>query len=45
VRAPRGTEISCRTWQQEAALRMLMNTLDLVSLSPTALVIVAAALP
>ena len=23
VRAPRGTEISCRGWQQEAALRML----------------------
>jgi urocanate hydratase len=28
VRAPRGTELSCRGWQQEAALRMLMNTLD-----------------
>ncbi len=28
VRAPRGTEISCRSWQQEAALRMLMNNLD-----------------
>ncbi|HEX8317143.1 urocanate hydratase [Longimicrobium sp.] len=28
VRAPRGTEISCRGWQQEAALRMLMNNLD-----------------
>jgi urocanate hydratase len=28
VVAPRGTEISCRGWQQEAALRMLMNNLD-----------------
>jgi urocanate hydratase len=28
VRAPRGTEISCRGWPQEAALRMLMNNLD-----------------
>src|SRR5215472_5711536 len=28
VRAPRGTRISCKGWQQEAALRMLMNNLD-----------------
>jgi urocanate hydratase len=28
IRAPRGTEITCRGWQQEAALRMLMNNLD-----------------
>jgi urocanate hydratase len=28
VRAPRGTAISCRSWLQEAALRMLMNNLD-----------------
>ena len=28
IRAPRGTSISCRGWQQEAALRMLMNNLD-----------------
>jgi urocanate hydratase len=28
VRAPRGTEISCKGWAQEAALRMLMNNLD-----------------
>jgi urocanate hydratase len=28
IRAPRGTEISCKGWQQEAALRMLMNNLD-----------------
>ncbi|MHB8325098.1 MAG: urocanate hydratase [Candidatus Dormibacteria bacterium] len=28
VRAPRGTELSCQGWPQEAALRMLMNNLD-----------------
>jgi urocanate hydratase len=28
VRAPRGNRISCKGWQQEAALRMLMNNLD-----------------
>src|SRR6187200_64568 len=28
VRAPRGPTLSCRGWQQEAALRMLMNNLD-----------------
>ena len=28
VRAPRGAEISCKSWHQEAALRMLMNNLD-----------------
>src|SRR3989440_190765 len=28
VRAPRGTAISCKGWQQEAAMRMLMNNLD-----------------
>jgi len=28
VRAPRGATLSCRGWQQEAALRMLMNNLD-----------------
>ena len=28
VRAPRGTELSCKGWIQEAALRMLMNNLD-----------------
>ena len=26
--APRGTELSCRGWPQEAAMRMLMNNLD-----------------
>ena len=28
VRAPRGPELSCKGWAQEAALRMLMNNLD-----------------
>jgi urocanate hydratase len=28
VRAPRGNHLSCKGWQQEAALRMLMNNLD-----------------
>ena len=28
IRAPRGTQISCKGWQQEAAMRMLMNNLD-----------------
>src|ERR1700674_3443044 len=27
-KSPRGTQISCKGWQQEAALRMLMNNLD-----------------
>jgi urocanate hydratase len=28
VRAPRGAQLSCRGWHQEAALRCLMNNLD-----------------
>ena len=28
VRAPRGSQISCKGWHQKAALRMLMNNLD-----------------
>ena len=28
VRAPRGTQLNTRGWQQEGALRMLMNNLD-----------------
>jgi urocanate hydratase len=28
VRAPRGTQLSCLGWPQEAAMRMLMNNLD-----------------
>jgi urocanate hydratase len=40
VRAPRGTDLSCRGWQQEAALRMLMNNLDpQVAEHPDALVV------
>ncbi|HUQ44754.1 MAG TPA: urocanate hydratase [Candidatus Limnocylindria bacterium] len=40
VRAPRGTELSCKGWQQEAALRMLMNNLDpAVAENPDALVV------
>jgi urocanate hydratase len=40
VRAPRGTALSCRGWQQEAALRMLMNNLDPeVAENPDALVV------
>jgi urocanate hydratase len=28
VRGPRGTALTCKGWQQEAAMRMLMNNLD-----------------
>jgi urocanate hydratase len=28
IRAPRGTDLSCKGWAQEAAMRMLMNNLD-----------------
>ncbi|MDP7009660.1 MAG: urocanate hydratase [Phycisphaerales bacterium] len=28
IRAPRGTDMTCKTWQAEAAMRMLMNNLD-----------------
>lgn len=28
IKAPRGKELSCKSWIQEAALRMLMNNLD-----------------
>jgi urocanate hydratase len=28
IRAPRGREMTCKTWAAEAALRMLMNNLD-----------------
>jgi len=28
IKAPTGTQLSCKGWQQEAALRMLMNNLD-----------------
>ena len=28
IRAPRGAEVTCLGWPQEAAMRMLMNNLD-----------------
>jgi urocanate hydratase len=28
IRAPRGTTLTCKGWQQEAAMRMIMNNLD-----------------
>jgi urocanate hydratase len=28
IRAPRGTELSCKSWLTEAAYRMLQNNLD-----------------
>src|SRR3954470_7049080 len=28
IKAPRGNTITCKGWQQEAAMRMLMNNLD-----------------
>lgn len=28
IRAARGTKLTCKSWQQEAAMRMLMNNLD-----------------
>ena len=28
IQAPRGSELTCKTWQAEAAMRMLMNNLD-----------------
>ena len=28
IKAPRGTKITCKGWQQEGAMRMLMNNLD-----------------
>ncbi|MBV9724378.1 MAG: hypothetical protein JO299_04315, partial [Gammaproteobacteria bacterium] len=28
LRAPRGSQLSCRSWLTEAPLRMLMNNLD-----------------
>jgi urocanate hydratase len=28
IKAPRGTDLHCKSWQQEAAYRMIMNNLD-----------------
>ena len=40
ITAPRSTEMQCKTWQAEAAMRMLMNNLDPeVAESPEKLVV------
>ncbi len=40
IRAPRGTELSCKSWLSEAAYRMIQNNLDAeVAESPTDLVV------
>ena len=40
IRAPRGTQRTCKTWAAEAAMRMLMNNLDPeVAENPDALVV------
>src|SRR4249920_2825001 len=40
IRAPRGTELSCKSWLTEAAYRMLQNNLDAeVAEDPTSLVV------
>lgn len=40
IRAPRGSELSCRSWQTEAAFRMIQNNLDPeVAENPQALVV------
>ncbi|MFI4892003.1 MAG: urocanate hydratase [Phycisphaerales bacterium JB058] len=40
VQAPRGTSLTCKSWQAEAAMRMLMNNLDPeVAEHPDALVV------
>ncbi|MCI4569302.1 urocanate hydratase [Lysobacter sp. CFH 32150] len=40
IRAPRGTEISCKSWLSEAAYRMIQNNLDPdVAENPTELVV------
>ncbi len=40
IKAPRGTQISCKGWIQEAAMRMLMNNLDAeVAENPSELIV------
>lgn len=40
IQAPRGNQLSCKGWEQEAAMRMLMNNLDPeVAESPNELVV------
>ena len=41
-RAPRGTTLSCKGWQQEAAMRMLINNLDQVAEKPEELIVYGA---
>ncbi len=44
IRAPRGRELSCKGWHQEAALRMLMNNLDAeVAEKPSELIVYGGA--
>ena len=46
VHAPRGTKLNCKGWIQEAALRMLMNNLDLeVAEKPAELIVYGATEP
>jgi urocanate hydratase len=40
IRAPRGTQLTCKNWDTEAAMRMLMNNLDPeVALQPEELIV------
>jgi urocanate hydratase len=40
IKAPRGSKISCKGWVQEAAMRMLMNNLDMeVAENPNELIV------
>lgn len=44
IRASRGTDLQCKTWDSEAALRMLMNNLDPdVAIQPEELIIYGGA--
>ena len=46
IRAPRGLQLSCKGWHQEAALRMLMNNLDPeVAERPEELIVYGGAAP
>ena len=40
IKAPRGTTLTCKNWDSEAALRMLMNNLDPdVAIQPEELIV------
>src|SRR5512132_3038657 len=44
VRAPRGSQLNCKSWHQEAALRCLMNNLDAeVAENPNELIVYGGA--